>query len=143
MSNKNRWFYSIKIVPVDFLMSVKYLKVAGCQTLAKIKWDFNFLLFFKKKSCFPMQFETFLWLENETLGPISFKAMYVYMCTLCLSIFYNIICYFLQRVFCGHEYTIQNLKYAQHVEPSNPDIAAKLDWAQVRVWLHVIKMHCW
>jgi hydroxyacylglutathione hydrolase len=27
------------------------------------------------------------------------------------------------RVYCGHEYTVQNLRFAAHVEPSNPDIA--------------------
>jgi hydroxyacylglutathione hydrolase len=27
------------------------------------------------------------------------------------------------RVYCGHEYTVNNLKFAQHVEPSNRDVA--------------------
>ena len=31
------------------------------------------------------------------------------------------------RVFCGHEYTESNLVFAAHVEPDNPDVAAKLD----------------
>uniref|UniRef100_A0A803V9D2 Hydroxyacylglutathione hydrolase, mitochondrial n=1 Tax=Ficedula albicollis TaxID=59894 RepID=A0A803V9D2_FICAL len=35
------------------------------------------------------------------------------------------------RVYCGHEYTINNLKFARHVEPSNPSIQEKLAWAKV------------
>ena len=31
------------------------------------------------------------------------------------------------RVFCGHEYTESNLKFAAHVEPNNSDIADKLE----------------
>lgn len=34
------------------------------------------------------------------------------------------------KVFCGHEYSLQNLKYAQHVEPSNETIAAKIEWCK-------------
>lgn len=33
------------------------------------------------------------------------------------------------KVYCGHEYTVSNLKFAKHVEPDNQDIAKKLDWA--------------
>ena len=33
------------------------------------------------------------------------------------------------RVFCGHEYTVQNLKFAQHVEKNNQDVQEKLKWA--------------
>lgn len=33
------------------------------------------------------------------------------------------------KVFCGHEYTLQNLKFAAHVEPKNSEIAKKLEWA--------------
>lgn len=33
------------------------------------------------------------------------------------------------RVYCGHEYTITNLKFAQTVEPANEDIKIKLDVA--------------
>ncbi|RWS15291.1 hydroxyacylglutathione hydrolase-like protein [Dinothrombium tinctorium] len=33
------------------------------------------------------------------------------------------------KVYCGHEYTVNNLKYARHVESNNSDIAAKLQWA--------------
>ncbi|XP_046402364.1 hydroxyacylglutathione hydrolase, mitochondrial isoform X2 [Ischnura elegans] len=33
------------------------------------------------------------------------------------------------QVYCGHEYTIQNLKYAQHVEPANENIQDKMSWA--------------
>lgn len=34
------------------------------------------------------------------------------------------------KVFVGHEYTVNNLKYAAHVEPNNKKIAEKLSWAQ-------------
>ncbi|EPY88932.1 hydroxyacylglutathione hydrolase, mitochondrial-like protein [Camelus ferus] len=34
------------------------------------------------------------------------------------------------RVYCGHEYTINNLKFARHVEPSNAAIQEKLAWAK-------------
>ncbi|XP_037084053.1 hydroxyacylglutathione hydrolase, mitochondrial-like isoform X2 [Pollicipes pollicipes] len=34
------------------------------------------------------------------------------------------------QVFCGHEYTLQNLKFAQHVEPNNEDIKSRVDWAR-------------
>lgn len=34
------------------------------------------------------------------------------------------------RVYCGHEYTLSNLKFAQFLEPNNPEIARKLQWAQ-------------
>lgn len=37
-----------------------------------------------------------------------------------------------QRVYCGHEYTINNLKFARHVEPNNTAIQEKLAWAKVR-----------
>ncbi len=33
------------------------------------------------------------------------------------------------RIFCGHEYTVKNLKFAQNLEPDNKDIAEKLEWA--------------
>ncbi|XP_064613620.1 hydroxyacylglutathione hydrolase, mitochondrial-like isoform X2 [Liolophura sinensis] len=36
------------------------------------------------------------------------------------------------RVFCGHEYTVNNLKYALHVEPQSKDIQDKLKWAQAQ-----------
>jgi len=39
------------------------------------------------------------------------------------------------RVFCGHEYTVSNLKFAQSVEPDNLDLAAKLAWAEETVAL--------
>lgn len=31
------------------------------------------------------------------------------------------------RVFCGHEYTLNNLKFARHVEPNNEDVRQKLE----------------
>ncbi|XP_069763192.1 hydroxyacylglutathione hydrolase, mitochondrial isoform X2 [Narcine bancroftii] len=34
------------------------------------------------------------------------------------------------RVYCGHEYTINNLKFARHVEPNNEVIKQKLAWAK-------------
>nr|DBA19288.1 TPA: hypothetical protein GDO54_015149 [Pyxicephalus adspersus] len=34
------------------------------------------------------------------------------------------------RVYCGHEYTINNLKFARHVEPNNQQIKQKLSWAK-------------
>lgn len=37
------------------------------------------------------------------------------------------------RVYCGHEYTVTNLKFALSVEPQNTDIKSKLAWAQSKV----------
>ncbi|KAK3592767.1 hypothetical protein CHS0354_003202 [Potamilus streckersoni] len=34
------------------------------------------------------------------------------------------------RVFCGHEYTVANLKFAAHVEPNNIAVKQKASWAQ-------------
>lgn len=34
------------------------------------------------------------------------------------------------NVYCGHEYTVPNLKFAQHVEPNNQDIVHRMDWAK-------------
>lgn len=34
------------------------------------------------------------------------------------------------RVFCGHEYTINNLKFAAHVEPNNKAIKDKMVWSK-------------
>jgi len=36
------------------------------------------------------------------------------------------------NVYCGHEYTIQNLQYALHVEPDNKELIEKLSWAKGR-----------
>lgn len=36
------------------------------------------------------------------------------------------------KVFCGHEYTVSNLKFASHVEPHNKVTAEKLAWALER-----------
>lgn len=33
------------------------------------------------------------------------------------------------KVYCGHEYTLQNLKYGNHVEPQNAAITSKIEWA--------------
>ncbi|CAN0877174.1 Hydroxyacylglutathione hydrolase cytoplasmic [Linum grandiflorum] len=34
------------------------------------------------------------------------------------------------QVYCGHEYTVKNLQFAQTVEPDNEKIRQKLTWAQ-------------
>ncbi|GLH04101.1 uncharacterized protein GBIM_09883 [Gryllus bimaculatus] len=34
------------------------------------------------------------------------------------------------KVYCGHEYTVANLKFAQHVEPDNQHIQSKISWSQ-------------
>ncbi len=31
------------------------------------------------------------------------------------------------HVYCGHEYTLKNLAFAQHVEPNNPDITQRIE----------------
>lgn len=36
-----------------------------------------------------------------------------------------------KRVYCGHEYTVNNLKFARRVEPDNEVIQKKLAWAKV------------
>ena len=38
--------------------------------------------------------------------------------------------YCIQKVYCGHEYTISNLKYGKHVEPDNMDIVNKIQWCE-------------
>jgi hypothetical protein len=37
---------------------------------------------------------------------------------------------FLQKVFCGHEYSLQNLAFGLHVEPANRDIQDKIAWCR-------------
>ena len=37
-----------------------------------------------------------------------------------------------QGVYCGHEYTVSNLTYAEHVEPESQAVKEKLRWAKVR-----------
>lgn len=37
----------------------------------------------------------------------------------------------LQKVFCGHECTVRNLKFALKVEPENEMVKEKLVWARV------------
>jgi len=34
------------------------------------------------------------------------------------------------KVYCGHEYSLQNLSFGRHVEPDNTDIANKIDWCR-------------
>lgn len=41
------------------------------------------------------------------------------------------LCPLLQLVYCGHEYTENNLKYAVHVEPENPEIHKQIEWTKV------------
>lgn len=36
----------------------------------------------------------------------------------------------MQRVYCGHEYSLQNLKFGAHVEPANAAISAKIAWCK-------------
>ncbi|XP_044836045.1 hydroxyacylglutathione hydrolase-like protein isoform X2 [Mauremys mutica] len=36
------------------------------------------------------------------------------------------------KVFCGHEYTVRNLKFALKVEPENESVKKKLAWAKLR-----------
>lgn len=50
---------------------------------------------------------------------------------------------FLQKVYCGHEYTINNLKFARHVEPNNTAIQEKLAWAKVSgsILEHALGVH--
>ncbi|XP_047995098.1 hydroxyacylglutathione hydrolase, mitochondrial isoform X2 [Leguminivora glycinivorella] len=34
------------------------------------------------------------------------------------------------KVFCGHEYTLQNLKFASYVEPENEEVKKKIAWSE-------------
>ncbi|XP_055856595.1 hydroxyacylglutathione hydrolase, mitochondrial isoform X1 [Episyrphus balteatus] len=36
------------------------------------------------------------------------------------------------KVFCGHEYSLQNLSYARHVEPQNEDVLKRIEWCKLR-----------
>ncbi|XP_074659113.1 hydroxyacylglutathione hydrolase, mitochondrial-like isoform X2 [Tubulanus polymorphus] len=36
------------------------------------------------------------------------------------------------RIYCGHEYTVSNLKFAKYVEPHNAHITEKLQWAEMQ-----------
>ncbi|CAK1547348.1 unnamed protein product [Leptosia nina] len=36
------------------------------------------------------------------------------------------------KVFCGHEYSVQNLKFAAHVEPQNEHVKDKISWSEQR-----------
>ena len=44
-----------------------------------------------------------------------------------MNYFYN-----LQKVYCGHEYTVNNLKFGLHVEPENVAIQQKLDQVHIQ-----------
>jgi hypothetical protein len=43
-------------------------------------------------------------------------------------------------VYCGHEYTLKNLKYAKHAEPDNHHIDAKIAFAEVGLIDEVIEI---
>lgn len=49
----------------------------------------------------------------------------------CLNCVTNCVGFVFKRVYCGHEYTVSNLKFARHVEPDNEVIQKKLAWAKV------------
>lgn len=34
------------------------------------------------------------------------------------------------EIYCGHEYTVANLKFAKSIEPNNESVLKKLEWAQ-------------
>jgi len=36
------------------------------------------------------------------------------------------------KVYCGHEYTVNNLKFAENVEPNRKEVQDKLAWAQTK-----------
>lgn len=36
----------------------------------------------------------------------------------------------MQRVYCGHEYSLQNLAFGLHVEPGNENIVNRIAWAK-------------
>jgi hydroxyacylglutathione hydrolase len=36
------------------------------------------------------------------------------------------------RVFCGHEYTVKNLQFAETIEPNSEAVKSKLRWAEQR-----------
>ena len=57
----------------------------------------------------------------------------VYFNCYCLLNFYELkFCHFecLQKVYCGHEYSLQNLAFGHHVEPENQDIIKRIAWAR-------------
>ena len=37
------------------------------------------------------------------------------------------------QIYCGHEYTVNNLRFAASVEPDNRDVAEKAEWAKAQV----------
>ncbi|XP_069037084.1 hydroxyacylglutathione hydrolase-like protein isoform X2 [Lepisosteus oculatus] len=46
------------------------------------------------------------------------------------------------KVFCGHEYTIKNLKFALKVEPGNEKVKQMLSWARVRPEMTTTSPQC-
>ena len=61
------------------------------------------------------------WMNSSSPGFFICPTLQTFTCILIL----------LQRVYCGHEYTVANLKYACHVEPNNQYIKEKLAASQV------------
>jgi hydroxyacylglutathione hydrolase len=53
------------------------------------------------------------------------------------------------RLYCGHEYTVANLKFAALVEPENDAVTKKLAWALAQracgrfVMIVFVGMHFW
>lgn len=64
----------------------------------------------------------------EVLGSLPEDTVSLYS-TFYHRFFANHLCAILQKVYCGHEYTANNLKFGLHVEPENEAIQNKLDWA--------------
>ncbi|XP_030387919.1 hydroxyacylglutathione hydrolase, mitochondrial isoform X2 [Scaptodrosophila lebanonensis] len=54
------------------------------------------------------------------------EEMYEALCTKLASLPDN------TKVFCGHEYTLQNMSFARHVEPENESIHKRIEWAKMR-----------
>lgn len=52
----------------------------------------------------------------------------------CMVDWLTMVCLCFKRVYCGHEYTVSNLKFARYVEPDNEVIQKKLAWAKVFDW---------
>ena len=61
------------------------------------------------------------------------KYRYNFLAFTCLyrHVLIHVFFKFFQKVYCGHEYTVNNLKYALHVEPNNKDAQDRFAWAKV------------
>lgn len=67
-------------------------------------------------------------MEKERLKFFSSWWVNFAVCLRCVT---NFSVFVFKRVYCGHEYTVNNLKFARHVEPHNEVIQKKLAWAKV------------